>query len=211
MNGTFAKPLDSADARRAVDSIADWDEFYAYVYASARLELLVRLVQYLCAQSLWSLHARAGLLSEAELPLLAECLDKAYHDPGAGYEPRTVMGNFIQTALALLEELDFPQARAALVEASLVQSGHGGYLIDQVGGDARVSAARRIRLATETLMPFCKQTLDDTHRALQRFTAHTITLDDLQRRACGPALQPLLALLETRPTQQHGAPMGVPA
>ena len=211
MNGTFAKPLESADARRAVDSIADWDEFYAYVYASARLELLVRLAQYLCAQSLWSLHTRSGLLSEAELPLLAQCLDKAYHDPGAGYEPRTVMGNFIQIALALLDELDFPQARVALVEASLVQSGHGGYLIDQVGGDARVSAARRIRLATETLMPFCKQTLDDTHRALHRFTAHTITLDDLQRRACGPALQPLLALLETRPTQQHGAPMGVPA
>jgi hypothetical protein len=120
------------------------------------------------------------------------------------------MGNFIRVALALLDELDFPQVQAALVDAKLVNSGNGGYLIDQVGGDVRVSAARRIRLATETIFPFCKQELDATHRTLHRFESHTITLDDLQTRACGPSLKPLLAMLETRPTQ-HGAPLGVPA
>jgi hypothetical protein len=112
--------------------------------------------------------------------------------------------------LALLDEFDFPQARTALVNANLVNSGHGGYLIDQVGGDARVSAARRIRLATELIFPLCKQELDATHRALRRFESDTITLDDLQNRACGPSLKPLLTMLETRPTQ-HGAPVGVPA
>lgn len=210
MNGTFTKPLDSVDARRAVDTIADWDEFYAYVYATSRLELLVRLTQYLCAQSLWSLDARTGMLSDAEQTMLTACLEKSYHNPGEAYEPRTVMGNCIQVLLALLDEFDCPQVRAALVEAKLVNSGSGGYLIDQVGGDARVSAARRIRLLTEILFPFCKQELDATHRALQRFESQTITLDDLQSRACGPSLKPLLASLETRPTQ-HGAPAGVPA
>jgi hypothetical protein len=208
MNGTFAKPLDSVDALRAIRSIADWDEFYAYVYSTSRLELMVRLTQYLCAQSLRALQSREGLLSEAEQALVSECLDKCYHDPGDRYDDRTVMGNFIQIVLALLDEFDFPQVRAALVNANLVNSGNGGYLIDQVGGDARVSAARRIRLATELLFPFCKRQLDATHRALHRFESETITLDDLQNRVCGPSLTPLLALLETRPTQ-HGAPVGV--
>lgn len=210
MNGTYDKPLDSVDAQRAVRSIADWDEFYAYVYATSRIELMVRLTQYLCAQSLWALQSREGLLNGVEQALVSECLAKAYHDPGEGYDARTVMGNFIQIALALLDEFDFPQVRAALVNANLVNSGHGGYLIDQVGGDARISAARRIRLATELILPLCKQELDATHRALQRFESETITLEDLQSRACGPSLKPLLVLLETRPTQ-HGAPAGVPA
>lgn len=210
MNGTFTKPLDSVEAQRAVNTIADWDEFYAYVYATSRLELLVRLTQYLCAQSLWSLHARTGLLNETEQMLLSDCLGKAYHNPGDGYETRTVMGNAVEILLTLVDEFDCPQVRAALVEAKLASSGNGGYLLDQVAGDVRVSAARRIRLVTETLFPFCKQELDATHRALQRFNAHTITLEDLQTRACGSSLQALLALLETRPTQ-HGAPAGVPA
>jgi hypothetical protein len=210
MNGTFGKPLDSVDAQRAVNSIADWDEFYAYVYSTSRLELMVRLTQYLCAQSLWALQSREGLLNGVEQALVSECFVKAYHDPGEAYDSRTVMGNFIQIVLALLDEFDFPQARTALVNANLVNSGHGGYLIDQVGGDARVSAARRIRLATELIFPLCKQELDATHRALRRFESDTITLDDLQNRACGPSLKPLLTMLETRPTQ-HGAPVGVPA
>ncbi|WP_293996746.1 hypothetical protein [Sphaerotilus sp.] len=210
MNGTFSKPLDSAEARRAVNAIEDWDEFYGYVYATARLELLVRLTQYLCAQSLWMLQARDALLSDTERSLVSACLAKCYHDPGEGLDDRTVMGHCIRIVLALLDEVDFPQARAALVEANLVHSGNGGYLLDQVGGDARVSAARRMRLVTELLLPFCKDTLDATHRALQRFTTQTITLDDVQRRACGPSLQPLLAMLETRPAQQ-GTPVGVPA
>ncbi|MEN9483523.1 MAG: hypothetical protein RJB37_1403 [Pseudomonadota bacterium] len=210
MNGTFDKPLDSVEALRALNSIGDWDEFYAYVYATSRLELLVRLTQYLCAQSLWSLQSRDGVLNEAEQALVKNCLDKSYHVPGAGYDDRTVMGNFIQVVLALLDELEMPEVRTALVNASLVNSGNGGYLIDQVGGDVRVSAARRLRLATELVFPFCRQELDATHRTLQRYQSTTITLDDLRTRACGPSLQPLLALLETR-TNLQGAPTGVPA
>jgi hypothetical protein len=210
MNGTFAKPLDSAEALRAVKSISDWDEFYAYVYASSRLELLVRLTQYLCAQSLWTLQSRKGALAENEKTLVSECLSKCYHDPGEAYDGRTVMGNCVQILLTLLDEFDFPQVRAVLVNANLVNSGNGGYLIDQVGGDARVSAARRLRLATELMFPFCKQELDATHRALQRFESRSITLDELQSRACGPSLHPLLALLETR-ASQHGTALGAPA
>jgi len=201
MNGTYDKPLDSADARRAVNSIGDWDEFYAYVYATSRLELMVRLVQYLCAQSLWALKSREGLLSGAEQALVAQCLERAYHPPGEGHDDRVVMGNFIQIVLALLDEFDFPEVRAALAAANLVSAGGGGYRIDQVGGDARVVAARRMRLATEVVYPFCKQQLDATHHALQRYESQTITLDDLYARCCGPSFKSLLSMLEAKSAQ----------
>jgi len=205
MNGSYQKPLGSANARRAMDSIGDWDRFHAYVEASSRLELVVKSAQYLCAQWLWALRSDSSALSDFELTLANKCLAHANHLPVGEHDDRLVTGQFIAIALALLDELDGSGVRSALVQADLLQPGRERHQTEPAVRDARAWAARRIRLTFQVLYPLCQQELDLTHRALQQFESTSISLDDLYTRCCGPDVTALLSSLETSSGQQPAA------
>ena len=205
MNGSYQKPLGSANARRAMDSIGDWDRFHAYVEASSRLELVVKSAQYLCAQWLWALRSDSSALSDFELTLANKCLAHANHLPVGEHDDRLVTGQFIAIALALLDELDGSGVRSALVQADLLRPGRERHQPEPAVRDARAWAARRIRLTFQVLYPLCRQELDLTHRALQRFESTSISLDDLYTRCCGPDVTALLSSLETSSGQQPAA------
>jgi len=205
MNGSYQKPLGSVNARRAMDSIGDWDTFYAYVKASSRLELVVKAAQYLCAQWLWALRSDSSALSDSELALANKCLARTNHLPVGEHDDRLVTGQFIAIALALLDELDGSGVRSALEQAGLLRPGRERHQPGPPVPDARAWAARRIRLTFQVLYPLCKQELDLTHRALQRFESTSISLDDLYIRCCGPDVTALLSSLETSSDQQPAA------
>jgi len=197
MNGSYQKPLDSASARKAIDRIGDWDRFYAYVIASSRLELLIKSAEYLCAQQLWALRSD---LSESERALANKCLSHADQLPAGEDDDRLVTGHFIAIALALLDELGASEVRAALTQAGLLQPPR-----ERHRPDARAWAAHQVRLIMEILYPFCRQELERTHGALQRFESTSITLDDLYSRCCGPDVVALLSSLEASSARQRAA------
>jgi len=198
MNGTYKKELSSLEARRAIDSIGDWDRFYDYVYASSRLELLVKLNQSLCAQALFALQSDPGQLSKAELDLVGKSLASCYEKPRDGLDDRTVMSNFMRIVLTLLDELDYPAVRVALAGAGLINpdGGAGSRLQDLSSSDLRKAAAMRMRLSSDLIYPYCRKELDGLHRALGRFEDDNISIDGLNDRCCGTGLKPLLKILE---------------
>jgi len=203
MNGSYPKPLGSANARRAMDSIGDWDRFCDYVDASSRLELLVKSTRYLCAQWLWALRSDSSALSDIELSLVDKCLVHTSHLPAGEHDDRLVTGRFIAIALVLLDEFNASEVRSALVQADLLRPRADDHQPEPPVGDVRAWAAHRIRMTVQVLYPFCRQELDRTHRALQRFESTSISLDDLCIRCCGPDITALLSSLET--SRQPGA------
>ncbi|CAN5390203.1 hypothetical protein BH09PSE5_BH09PSE5_30960 [soil metagenome] len=205
MNGTYQKPLVSADARRAIDSVGDWDRFYAYIEASSRLELVVKAAQYLSARWLWALRSDSSVLSELESQQLDRCLARTDHFPLGEDDERLATGQFIVIALALLDELDGSHVRAALAKADLLQSGRMRHQPEFAVGDARAWAARQIRLTFQVLFPICEREIHLTHRALQRFESSSISLDDFYTRCCGPEIAILLRSLEASPVERPTA------
>ena len=201
MNGSYRGELTSPEARRALDAIGDWDEFYRYVYASSRLELLVKLAQALCAQALMALGAAPHELQEGEREPVERCVAATYQRPeDATLDDRAINANFMTIVLALLDEFDAPQARRALSTARLLDA-EGSVPhqpADPGGGALRQGAARRIRLACEVLYPLCAQELADVHRALRRFEDQSITVEDLYRRCGGAGLFALVQTLSAR-------------
>lgn len=196
MNGSYQKPLGSVNARRAMDSIGDWDKFHDYVDASSRLELLVKSTRYLCAQWLWALRSDSNALSDIESSWVDRCLAHTSHLPAGGHDDRLVTGRFIAIALALLDEFAASEVRLALVQADLLRTEAEVRQPAPPGIDVRVWAAHQIRMTVKVLFPFCQQELDRTHRALKRFESKSISLDDLYTRCCGPDIPALLGSLE---------------
>jgi hypothetical protein len=206
MNGIYKKELNSKEARRAVASIDDWDEFYAYVLASSRLELLVKVSQYLCAQILLALQGKAdGLGSEAKDLIdasLAGCYHRVPNGPNGpnGLDDRTVMSNFIEIALALLDECHYPVVRGALDKVHLIGPGSlANDLHTLPAGQAQRRAAHAIDLVLKTLQPHCQAQLDGVNAALGQYQDTTVTTDDLRLRIGGKSLDALSAQLALQP------------
>lgn len=203
MNGTYKGELTSKEALRALNAIGDWDEFYRYVYASSRLELLVKLNQYLCAQALHALKSKPEALNEAERDLVQQSLEASYHQPIEPLDERMVMANFIQIVLVLLDEFDYPVARKALAAAQVVNAdGTARTLPDLAGAELRLAAAQRIQQSCEVLLPLCQKELAALHKELHRFESDNITLADMYRRCGGEGMQPLVAMLSALPAQK---------
>ena len=197
MNGTYTKALNSTEVTRMLSAIDDWDRFYAYVYASSKLELLVKLAQCLSAQTLLALQAdQAAALAPSEAELLARTLAGCYHRARTELDDRTVLANLLKVVLALLAEFDDPETQAALTQAGLLGPDGQARLGEISGTEGRAAAARRLRRITAVLQPRCQQELDLTNQSLDRFQGTKVSQDDLQVRSCGVAVRALLQSLE---------------
>lgn len=190
MNGTYKKELTSTESMRVIASLGDLDRFYSYVYASSRVELLVRLMQFVCAQSLYELQDKSQALSGEEREWVQKSLAECYHKPANDLDDRTVMKNFIRVTLALLNELDYPSVETALVRADILRS--DGSAPESLAGDVGQGAVKRISRGAEIIFPYIKSELDGVHQALGRYIGETITIDQLYKRCCGPQLKLLL-------------------
>ena len=194
MNGAYTQALTSADAQRALSCIDDWNTFYQYLYASSRLELLIKLNQALCAQLLVMLLSDPGTLSEVERQHLQASLARCYFKVKSPLDDSTVLRNFIQIALALLDELAYPAVQASLMRASLLPNGDWGLPTDTT---RKSVAAQRIRQSTQLIYPFCDAELNSLNKSLGRHSAARISMDDLYHRLGGPEISALLTLLES--------------
>jgi hypothetical protein len=197
-NGSFKGELNSKEALRVYNSVDDWDGFYAYVYASSKLELLIKLHQALCSQALILLDDNPQQIRKGEKAWLDDSLSAFTVPLGRGEEGRAGLNNMIRVLVALLDEHDDPAARTALRAAGLITADGSGLDADGVATqDLRSTTARIIRGSAETLFPLCKSELAKVHRALGRFQDATITIDDLYRRSNGEQLRSLLTSLES--------------
>lgn len=203
MNGTYAKELNSTLAKNMLAGIDDWDRYYDYSYATARLELHVKLAQALTAQALFALQSDLVHLDPAAQDLVKQSLDSLFLRPEIGtpieIDNRTINANFIQIVLGLLDELNFPQGEKLLTDAGLYGPGRidaQANLQGRSSDEIRRIAAKKIRQSMELLFPYCRTELDNTHKALQRFEGETISLDDMFKRCGGRHIRPLLAMLE---------------
>ena len=198
INGAYKKALTSIESRRALDLIGDMERFYAYVYASSRLELMLKLARRLCAHALFALRAEPNLLNAGEQDLLRGILSVSYYHRPRPVDDSTAAACIVKVALALLDELDAPEIRHALAGARLINADNapcaptGGL----AGWNMRQSAARQIRQTVEVMYPHCQREFVASHEALGRFETRRITLEVFYARCGGPGLQPLLKLLE---------------
>lgn len=195
-NGSFKGELKSPEALRVYNSVDDWDSFYTYVYASSRLELLIKLHQTLCSQALMLLQDHPQLCSRQEREWVEDALSHFTVPLARGAEGRTVMNNMIRVLVALMDEHDEPKVRQQLLACGLLSPDGSGLEADQVPEqEVRRSAARILRGSAETLFPFCKTELAGVHAALDRFQDSTISVEDLYRRCNGDHVQQLLVSL----------------
>jgi len=197
MNGTYDKPLDSLEAKRAFDAIDNWTVFYSYVFATARLELLIKLYQALSAQTLLALKDQAETLSDTDRERLTQSLAACFVRAESPVDDRTLLKNYIQVILALLDELQYPQAGQSLFDAGIVAADGSAIGLDKLtGAQAGPTAARRMREAARLIHPCCVKELASTHQALNQYLDHTVSVEDLYRRCCGTSFAALLDSLE---------------
>lgn len=184
MNGTYAKPLASANAQRAMASVGDWDTFYDYVHAASRLELLIKLEQAICAQTLLALQAAGAVRDEADRAALASAIDHAYFKVVQDGDHRAIVATIVDVLCALID--DHGDA------ATLQRLRDAGLLADTPVTQPH-EAARRITLANRLIFPACERDLATLHQRLGRPGWGRIDADALLRRAAGADIGTLLA------------------
>lgn len=189
MNGSYSKPLDSAEARRALAAIGDLDAFYAYIHSSSRLELLIKVYQQLCAHVLRGLRSATPALSREEQGMVEAALTTCGYVQAPHMDARQAIRNCIKVMFALLEEHDYPEAEKAVRRAGLLDDESAASL-------ERTAAAARLQRAAEVLHPLCAEQLALMHQALGQSRSHSITLDDLMTRGCGHQFKKLLGSLQ---------------
>lgn len=189
MNGTYAKPLDSANAQRAMASLGDWDAFYAYVLCASRLELLVKLAQALTAQTLLALQASGTLREPADQAALSTALDETYYKVVEEGDDAAIVANIVQVLCALIDDHGDAATLATLQQAGLL---HGAPTLDPA------SAAQRIQAVLALLFPACERDLKALQVHLGRPGWGRIDTAALTRRVGGAGLAPLLQRLAQR-------------
>lgn len=192
MNGVYAKPLTSADAEAAYARIDDWDGFYRYLYAAARLELLIKLNQALMAQWLIGLDAVAALPGDESRVLLRDCMTQCLNRAPPAVDERAMLARYAAIALALLDELVLPDDAHAL-RAPGWADGVGD--VDP-SASGLADALQRMRAITETLHACCVAELERVNAALAWAAPVRVSLDDQYVRVAGPQIKPLMAALQ---------------
>ena len=208
----MAAPVDPrSEAWAALQRLGDLDRFHAHAAAGARLEMLVKLAQGLCAHALLTLapHARAD-----EAPWLHAALAHCHYRRPGPLDELTVARHAAAGALALLRQWPptGPLDKATDVHAELLAAG----LVDADGqlhgGSASATDVRRwawTRLTTTTLLlqPLAQQAQQQAHAMLDRFAGHVISPQDFERRCGGAGLAALLASLHQGALQtRRGTP-----
>lgn len=189
MNGTYAKPLQSAEAHRAIDSVGDWDAFFDYLYASARLELLIKVSQALTAQVLLIVQADGRHTSAAVDTVLARCRVTAGSDTGAD----SVQSRYFEVLLHLLDELKCPQTRQQLDAGGLLMAAQrASAQAAAAQGQLAPWAARQIEGAMAQLGAQVHEASVAIARSLGRPDMATAAADDLWHRVGGAELRPLV-------------------
>lgn len=192
VNGSYDKPLTSVEAYRTFACVDDWGAFYQYLYASSRLELLIKLNQALTAQALIALQSVEASLDEDERRMVRDALAHCFHKVESAFDDRTTLTHFTTIALALLDELKYPAVASSLRQAGVLDAA-GAFEVPL--GDTG-AAVRRIQVATKLIYPYCSAELASLHASLGRASVDPISLEDLYARVAGAGLEPLLALLE---------------
>ena len=195
MNGTFSKPLGSADVQRALASVGDWNRFYEYAHAASRLELLVKLSQTLCAHALLTLLVRGDVGEAAEQSALQTALQSSLHrrshvSVAEHGDYQTILGNIVKVLIALLEDHGESKMLEKLRAARLLEAAPA------LATNARGEAVHRIRQTNALIYPACRRDLAAVHQTLGRPGWGRIAEVDLLRRTGGPGLPALLAQLE---------------
>jgi hypothetical protein len=183
MNGTYAKPLDSANARRAIDSLGDWDAFYGYTLAASRLELLIKLAQALTARTLLALQAAGSVQDASERSALASAIGQAYYRAVDDGDDPAIVANIEQVLCALIDDHGDAATLAQLRAAGLL----GGAAVTDPA-----DAAQRIRTLHRLLFPACARDLQALHAHLGRPGWGRIDEAALMKRVGGPGLGALL-------------------
>lgn len=192
MNGGFQGPLESAQVTRVLDTVGDWDRFYAYALAASRLELLVKLDQALVAQALLALPHQEGLAGTPGQALHQQALEQALARSHLRVPPGGDLQAAAQTVVDVLQALLQDHDEQATL-AALAVGRHAPQLPALAAGAA---TARRIRQQQAILLEACRRNLHAVQHALGQPQWPDIGADDLQRRSAGPALGELLAWLE---------------
>jgi hypothetical protein len=201
LNGTYSKPLDAEQAHRMVARVGDWDAFHAYVLASSRLELLVKLHRAACAHALLAFLAWADAHPADDLAVAQQCLDGCLHRAGGELDDATTVRNLGCIALALMAELDDTETCRAMQEAGLIEPDVHGWMLKPLHamapGSTGREVARFVDAATAVLHPLCVQEMARVHAALGQPHRDTITPERLLQRSAGPALAPWLVRLRS--------------
>lgn len=180
MNGTYAKPLGSANAQRALNSVGDWRTFFDYTLAASRLELLIKLNQALFARTLMALQA--GAVAD-DAAALAAAIDHSYFRVVDDGDDRAIVEVIVQVVSALIGDHDGTATLAPLRQAGLLDPSPL-----PAGPAAAAEAARRIRTVNTLLFPACERDLSTVHAALGRPGWGRITEAALMTRCGGAGL-----------------------
>jgi hypothetical protein len=199
LNGRCEQPLDAAQAHAMVARVGDWGVFSDYVFASSRVELLVKLHRVACAHAVLAFLADEGAQHPDHVAAARQCLDRCHHQAGVELDEQTTVRHFACIALALLDELGATEACQVMREAGLLERGDHGWLLRPVHGDGPraqcAEVARFIDAATSALHPLCDHEMARVHAALGWPHGAAITPDRLLLRSGGPALVSWLARL----------------
>jgi hypothetical protein len=197
INGEYDQPLTSVEAARAIELIGDFDQLYAYIYASSRLELMIKLNQCLCSHALFTLESEPNVLSPRERDLLRESLGVSFYKRSMDLDDLVVNRRYSQIVLNLLDELDKSEIQTELNSMHVLNEDlTPTALYTSSIGEIRDFTAQRIRQVSELIYSHCCRELAAIHKALGRFENNQISLDDFYNRCSGSSLQPLLTILE---------------
>lgn len=193
MNGTYDKPLNSAEAQRALNSVGDWDNFFDYVQAASRLELLIKLNQALFAQTLMALQASSSAAPQ-ERAALDDAIDHSYYQVVESGDHAAIVATIIDVVSALIDDHGDSGTLERLRAAGLLTAPA------LAGPDARAEAAHRIRQANALIFPGCERDLAALHARLGHPHWGQITEAELMTRCGGAALAGLLSALDNPAT-----------
>jgi hypothetical protein len=193
MNGSFRNGDLTAKVRQSIDNIGDMDQFYDYLYAGSRLELLIKLNQYITASSIFSMHNCEDALTGKQRELLEKSLLNFSQSFAIAEAQQAKLGNTIEILLSLLEELNCTTIRQDLDRLGLLTICRGPETDLEIPVTTQVAkAVYTIQAATELMHKYCEEELSRINCALGRVNSRKITIGDMYSRANGSYVKPLI-------------------